>query len=201
MKVDFSTAQLIACAVKPEDFPNQQQPEIAFVGRSNVGKSSLINRLAKKRNLARTSSTPGKTRMIFFFDVQQRLRLVDLPGYGYAAVSGKMKENWRVLVEQYFASRNNLRGVVAIMDIRHAPTGQDLDLLDWLHPFSPTIIPVLNKADKLPFGKRKNREKQVRTQLGMTRKQDLIIFSALKGLGIKELEAAIAQAAFRDTHE
>lgn len=193
-KIDFSQAQLLACAASPKDFPPSTLPEVAFLGRSNVGKSSLINRLTRHKNLARISSTPGKTRMAVFFDVQETLRLVDLPGYGYAAVSVSMRNQWQTLMDAYFSRREAVKGAVVIMDFRHAPTPLDRDLLDWLEQYNLSVIPVLNKADKLPRNKQIERIREIQKQWNWLGAQDLIPFSALNGLGKDKLESSIIRA-------
>ena len=136
-------------AVKPKDFPPAALPEVAFVGRSNVGKSSLINVLAGRKALVRTSSTPGRTQLINFFDINGILTLVDLPGYGYAKAPPELRKQWGPMIETYLAKRENLRAVVLILDIRRIPSDGDLDMLGWLERYDIPPIIVLTKCDKL----------------------------------------------------
>jgi len=196
MKINFNKARFISCAMNAEGFPVLNLPEVAFVGRSNVGKSTLINCLTRRKGLAKTSRTPGKTTTAVFFDVEEKMRLVDLPGYGFAQRSVAEREKWQHLAEAYFVSRECLKATVVIMDIRHAPTPLDESLIEWLDQLSINVIPVLNKADKLSRNKQIKRENEIRRALGWSKKQKIIVFSALNGTGIKELEKAVVKAAF-----
>lgn len=146
------SAEFILSATAPAHFPNTPFPEIAFAGRSNVGKSSLLNKLIRRRNLAHTSSTPGKTRQINFYRIDEKFQLVDLPGYGYAKVSKTEREAWRRLIEDYLLERDQLRLVVSLIDIRHEPTALDRDLLAWLESIGRRYAVVLTKADKVKKG-------------------------------------------------
>jgi GTP-binding protein len=147
--MDVHQAVFIKSAVKPKDFPPAELPEVAFVGRSNVGKSSLINVLAGRKALVRTSSTPGRTQLINFFDINGILTLVDLPGYGYAKAPPDVRKQWGPMIETYLAGRENLRAVVLILDIRRVPSDGDLDMLGWLERYNIPPIIVLTKCDKL----------------------------------------------------
>jgi len=147
--MDVHQAVFIKSAVKPKDFPPPELPEVAFVGRSNVGKSSLINVLAGRKALVRTSSTPGRTQLINFFDINGILTLVDLPGYGYAKAPPDVRKQWGPMIETYLAKRENLKTVVLILDIRRIPSGGDLDMLGWLERYNIPPIIVLTKCDKL----------------------------------------------------
>ena len=131
------------------DLPENRFPEIAFAGRSNVGKSSVLNKLANIRNLAKISHTPGKTRQINFFLINENLHFVDLPGYGYARVSKSMKESWGKLIEEYLEKSQNLKGVVLLIDARHEPFEADLQLLEWLDFYHREKLVVLTKIDKI----------------------------------------------------
>jgi GTP-binding protein len=147
MKVN--KAEFLKSAFKPEDWPVDKRPEVAFIGRSNVGKSSLINSLLGVRGLARTSSTPGRTQSLNFFDINDTLRFVDLPGYGYARVPKEIKTGWGTMATTYLANRSQLVLSIHIVDSRHEPTKQDLQLHEWLeHNDKPRII-VATKSDKL----------------------------------------------------
>jgi GTP-binding protein len=152
--MEVKHAEFIKSAVKPKDYPPPDFPEVAFVGRSNVGKSSLINVLANRKGLVRTSSTPGRTQLINFFDINGTLTLVDLPGYGYAKAPPDVRKQWQPMIETYLASRENLRAVVLILDIRRIPSGGDLDMLRWLDTYNIPPILVLTKCDKLSKNER-----------------------------------------------
>ncbi len=186
----INSAEFVKNALRPSDFPRENLPEIAFVGRSNVGKSSLINALVKQRRLALTSSTPGKTRSIVFFKINSKLFFVDLPGYGYARVSRGLREAWRPLVEDYFKTRENLRAVVVILDIRREPSSGDKDLLDWLKTLKISRVIVLTKVDKVSRNERERQKKAIGESLGVE-KEGLILFSGLTGEGKGELWKAI----------
>jgi GTP-binding protein len=147
--MDVHRTEFIKSAVKPKDYPETILPEVAFVGRSNVGKSSLVNVLVNRKNLVRTSSTPGRTQLINFFDVNGRLVLVDLPGYGYAKAPPEVRKQWGPMIETYLAKRDNLRAVVLILDIRRIPSDGDLQMLGWLESYGIPPVIVLTKCDKL----------------------------------------------------
>jgi GTP-binding protein len=178
MEVSF-----LKSAFQPEQFPPPDRPEVAFAGRSNVGKSSLINKLLGRRNLARTSSRPGMTRSVNFFSVGTSLYLADLPGYGYAAVSHEVRESWRGLVETYLKDRSNLKAVVVIIDIRRSPEHGDLDLLNWLRAFQIHAIIVLTKTDKISKGKARQQIDLIAHQLIKEGFSHPLPFSAKTGLG------------------
>jgi GTP-binding protein len=181
----------IKSAVQPSQFPPPDKPEIAFAGRSNVGKSSLINRLVNSPKLARTSSRPGRTRAINFFNVDRRLCLTDLPGYGYAEVPLKLRRNWKVLVETYLKKRQNLKAVVVIIDIRRNMGQGDLELLRWLKAYEIGAIVVLTKADKVSKGKANHHQNVISSQLMQEGFGQPISFSAKTGQGKQELWKAI----------
>lgn len=166
--------------------------EVAIAGRSNAGKSSLINRICNRRGLARTSRTPGRTRQLVFFDLDEQRRLVDLPGYGYAAVSGEMQRHWQGLIGRYLERRESLRGLVVVMDIRHPLRDSDRQLLDWAHSRALPCHLVLTKADKLARGKMNQALQSVRREVGDDG-FSVQVFSALKGIGMEELGAVLAE--------
>ena len=170
--------------------PDATLPEIAFAGRSNVGKSSLLNRLVHRKKFARVSNTPGRTREVNFFKVNDSFLLVDLPGYGYARISKERRAEWRPLIESYLKSTNQLRGVVQLLDSRHDPTPDDLQMLDYLGDIGvPTII-VLTKIDKLTAKERQRQRAQIAGAAGVDDDQT-IVFSATTGEGRNELAEAI----------
>jgi GTP-binding protein len=170
--------------------PPAELPEIAFAGRSNVGKSSLLNRLVNRKKLARVSNTPGRTREVNFFKVNGAFLLVDLPGYGYARVSKERHAEWRPLIESYLRSTNQLHGVVQLLDSRHDPSPDDLQMLDYLGEIGvPTII-VLTKIDKLAARERQRQRAHIAGMIGADDDQ-IISFSATSGEGRNELAEAI----------
>lgn len=152
--MEVKQAVFIKSAAKPGDYPPSVLPEVAFVGRSNVGKSSLINVLANRKALVRTSSTPGRTQLINFFDINSILTLVDLPGYGYAKAPPEVRKQWGPMIETYLAQRESLKTVVVILDIRRKPSDGDLDMLRWLGIYGIPPIIVLTKCDKLSKNER-----------------------------------------------
>ncbi len=157
-------------------------PEIAFAGRSNVGKSSLINTLINRKNLVKTSATPGKTRLINFFSINDRFIFVDLPGYGYAKVSKQERALWGPMVEAYLTGRQNLKGVIILQDIRRSPEAEEKDLADFLHHIGVPFFYIFTKADKLSKNKQISRVKQVRKTFSL-KEDEFVIFSAKTGQG------------------
>ena len=186
MKVN---AHFVISAAKPEDFPPGRLPEIAVVGRSNVGKSSLINTLVHQQGFARTSRTPGRTRLINWFEVDGRFHLVDLPGYGYAAVDRNMRAGWQPLIEAYLDKRAVLAGVVLLVDVRRGPEEEELDFVPWLEARKVPIVVALTKADKLPKNKRMLEVSKAKKTLAL--KRDPFAVSAQTGDGIDDLWRAI----------
>ena len=181
----------IKSAFQKDHYPPPDLPEIAFAGRSNVGKSSLINTLVNRKRLARTSSTPGRTQAINFFRQGNRLYLVDLPGYGFARVPVSVKKSWRGMVETYLKERENLKGVVVIVDIRRDLSRGDADLLEWLHFYGIPPILVLTKADKLSRQKARNRAAVIRRALRRPVFEDPVVFSAKTREGREQVWAKI----------
>jgi GTP-binding protein len=176
------SAEFVTSALKPGQYPPAEHPEVAFAGRSNVGKSSLINKLINRKRLVKTSSTPGRTQMINFFIINADLMLVDLPGYGYARVPPAVRQQWGPMVETYLSQRPSLRAVVLLIDIRRLPGVEELNFFDWLSRFHITAIPVLTKADKLSKTDQKKQRRAIAQGLGMTEDR-LILFSAKTGQG------------------
>jgi GTP-binding protein len=182
----ISSAEFITSASRPGQYPQEDLPEMAFAGRSNVGKSTLINCLVQRKKLVRTSSTPGRTQLINFFRINNAFMFVDLPGYGYAKVSQSLRATWGPMVEAYFDSRHNLRGVVQIMDLRHPPTPDDLSLWNWLKDRKLPAIPILTKADKLSRSNWKPLAQAAGRILGIA-PSDFIFFSAQTRQGRDQL--------------
>lgn len=182
-------AKFVTSAAKPTDFPPPGLPELAVVGRSNVGKSSLINALVGQQGLARTSRTPGRTRLLNWFEVDGRFHLVDLPGYGYAAVDRDMRAGWQPLIEEYLSKRDVLAGVLLLVDVRRGPEDEELDFVPWLEAKQVPIVVALTKADKLPKNKRMLEVAKAKKTLGL--KRDPIAVSAQTGDGIDPLWRAL----------
>ncbi len=173
----IKSAEFITSATKPSQYPPTAMPEIAFAGRSNVGKSSLINTLVNRKHLVKTSSTPGRTQLINFFDINRRMGFVDLPGYGYAKVPVAVRKKWGPMIETYLSGRETLRGVVVIMDIRRIPRQEELNLLGWLNHYAIAGILVLTKTDKLSKNKQAKQHHLIARALERP-KNDFILFSA-----------------------
>jgi GTP-binding protein len=182
MNVEFLTS-----AFRESQYPPPDRPEIAFAGRSNVGKSSLLNVIINRKNLARTSSTPGRTQSINYFSVGKSLYFVDLPGYGFARVPVKVKKSWQKMVEKYLRKRSNLKAVVVILDIRREPTSGDIDLLNWLKHYDIHSILVLTKADKLSRQQARKQAGLIGSQLKMLCPASPTIFSAKTRQGREEI--------------
>jgi GTP-binding protein len=182
----IKSTEFIKSAVKPSHYPEGNLPEIAFAGRSNVGKSSLINVLVNRKNLVRTSSTPGRTQLINFFNVNGTFTLVDLPGYGFAKVPLAVKKEWGPMMETYFAKRANLRGVVLIFDVRRTPVTEDIQMLAWLGSYGIPALLVVTKCDKVSRNERGKQADIISRQLGVA-KDDLCFFSALSKDGTEEI--------------
>ena len=188
----IKSADFVKSAVKPSHYPPAIFPEIAFSGRSNVGKSSLINTLVNRKRLVKTSSTPGRTQLINFFNINNAFFFVDLPGFGYAKVPKSIKRTWGPMVETYLSTRKTLKGVVLILDIRRVPGAQDLEFIEWLRYYAIPSILILTKADKLSKSKQMNQHIANTKILGVDR-NDLILFSAKSRMGKDATWAAIEQ--------
>ena len=186
MKVN---ARFVISAAESKQFPPDGLPEIAVVGRSNVGKSSLINSLTGQDGLARTSRTPGRTRLVNWFEIDGKFHLVDLPGYGYAEVSRDMRESWRPLIESYLSDRKTLAGVLMLIDVRRGPEEEELDFVPWLEAKEIPIVVALTKSDKLAKNKRMIEVLNAKKALGLHR--DPFAVSAQDGEGIEPLFRAL----------
>ena len=186
----MSTPIFLKSAAQPTDFPNDAGREVAFVGRSNSGKSTAINLVAGVRKLARVSKTPGRTQLINFFEVAAQRRLVDLPGYGFARVAPGTREQWRRLIEAYVTSRRSLVAMIVTVDIRRGLTALDDELLQWLEPLELAVGVLLTKADKIGHGAGIARQREAQERLG--RGVKLIRFSALSRTGVTEAREWLA---------
>lgn len=181
--MQIRSADFVTSVARPDRLPVEGLPEIAFAGRSNVGKSSLLNRLLNRRQLAGTSKTPGKTRTLNYYRVNGALHFVDLPGYGYAKRGLQERRQWAELINGYLDTRTSLRGILHLMDARHDPTAGDVELAAWLMQFDRPFLVVATKADKLPGSRRKSRLDRTRDLLSGVGEFDLVPFSAVSGLG------------------
>jgi GTP-binding protein len=196
MKVN--NAEFVISAVGPDQYPTDALPEIALAGRSNVGKSSLINRLINRKNLARTSSQPGKTQTLNYYRIigeTDSLYFVDVPGYGYAKVSMSMRQQWGRMIERYMMERETLKLVLLIVDLRHSPSKDDVAMYDWLTHYDKPICVVATKADKVPRSQWHKQLKTVRETLQMRAGHPLIMFSSESGLGKDELWGLLREKA------
>ncbi len=191
--MQIKSAEFIKSAVTPTQFPPADWPEIAFAGRSNVGKSSLINTILGRRGLVRTSSTPGRTQLLNFFLVNGDFCLVDLPGYGFAQVPLAVRKAWGPMVKTYLEQRNCLRAVVLLFDVRRVPRDEDLQLLDWLEEFGVPTIPVITKIDKITRGQRMGQIAPILEVTGLPR-DAFTLFSAKTKEGRDEIWQRIAVA-------
>ena len=180
-------SDLEAVAVKPQQYPAEHLKEIAFAGRSNVGKSSLLNLLTGRKKLARVSGSPGKTRTINFYIVNDAFRIVDLPGYGYAKVSKSLSEGWGEMMETYLSGRPNLVKVVQLVDIRHAPSKQDIEMYQYLRHYGLDGLVAATKADKISRNQLAKHIKLIRQTLGLSAEDKVIPVSSLKRTGHQEL--------------
>lgn len=194
MAYKIQSARFVISAAQPKQFLSAEVPEIAFAGRSNVGKSSLLNVLAQRKSLAKTSKTPGKTRLVNFFDLhleRVHLRLVDLPGYGFAKVQGEARKGWSSLIEAYLTDRLNLKLVCALVDCRHEPSTLDRQLFQWMQHHRIPHLVVLTKSDKLSRSALDRNGKMIRQHLQLESTVSLVPFSSLKRTGRDELWKAI----------
>ncbi len=177
-------ASILLSAANKSHYPQDELPEIALSGRSNVGKSSFINTLLGRKNLARTSSKPGKTQLLNFYNIDDKLRFVDVPGYGYAKVSKAERAKWGKMIEDYLTSRDNLRAVVSLVDFRHDPSADDVQMYEFLKYYDIPVILVATKADKVPRGKWNKHEAAIKKKLNFDKFDQFIIFSSVDRTGL-----------------
>lgn len=185
-------AEFILSAAKPEQFIKTDLPEICFAGRSNVGKSSMINKILGRKNLVKVGNTPGKTRLINFFNIDSKYIFTDLPGYGYAAVSKAERAAWGKLIEYYFAHRQNLALCVLLLDIRRVPNSDDMKMISAMKSRNVPLISVLTKADKLSNNEKVKQIKIISESSGIN-KENLIVFSSVTGQGKEQVWQEIAK--------
>lgn len=185
MKINKS--EFIISAVRPNQYPIDNRIEIAFAGRSNAGKSSLINTICNRKKLVKTSSTPGKTRLINFFLINEEFYFVDLPGYGFAKVSKQEQGKWGSMVEQYLTNREPLKAIVLLVDSRHKPTVDDVNMYNWIKYYGYKAIIVATKCDKLKKSEIKKNENRIKETLNIQPEDSFLIFSSLKKVGIEKL--------------
>ena len=187
----IKTAEIQAVTGRRDQYPPDNMKEIAFAGRSNVGKSSLLNLLTGRKKLAKVSGSPGKTRTINFYLINNAFRIVDLPGYGYAKVSKSMSEDWGRMMDDYFQHRNGLEKVCQLVDIRHEPSKQDVQMYEYLKTYGLDGLVVATKSDKISRNEMQKNMARIRKTLGMRKEDILIPVSALKKTGHEELLAAM----------
>ena len=185
------SAEFVISAVGPKQFPLDSRPQIAIAGRSNVGKSSIINSLLHRKNLVKTSQTPGKTQLINFFIINESFYFVDLPGYGYARVPYAVTDAWAPMIEGYLKTASHLSAVVVLLDSRREPDERDVRLIDWLRQYDIPVIYALTKIDKLNRQETDRARRSISAALGIA--DDLVLTSAKNGQGIKELWGVIVK--------
>ena len=198
MKVNTHNADILLSATNKSHYPQDDIPEVVLAGRSNVGKSSFINTMLNRKNLARTSGKPGKTQLLNFFNIDGKLRFVDVPGYGYARVSKKEREKWGKMIEEYLTSRENLKAVVSLVDLRHEPSADDVQMYEFLKYYEIPVILVATKADKIPRGKWNKHESMIKKKLDFDKTDTFIIFSSVNKTGVEEAWDAIFDYSFSE---
>ncbi|MEG0255621.1 MAG: ribosome biogenesis GTP-binding protein YihA/YsxC [Vagococcus sp.] len=184
-------AEIIISAVSPEQYPKTQLPEIALAGRSNVGKSSFINALINRKSLARTSGKPGKTQTLNFYLIEEALHFVDVPGYGYAKVSKTERAKWGQMIETYITEREQLKAVVSLVDMRHDPTTEDIQMYEFLKYYQIPVIVVATKCDKIKKNQWNKHESGIKKKLNFDPSDDFIVFSSETKEGKDKAWAAI----------
>ena len=191
IKLHFPSVTFVKSATKPNQYPESVLPEVAVVGSSNVGKSSLMNSLFNHRKMVQVSRTPGRTRLINFFDVDKKLMMVDLPGYGYAKVSASMKKQWQPMIETYLTERPHLMACLLLLDIRRNPSRDDLDIWRWLRSFDMTVMPILTKCDKMSKQQGSNQRRKIAMALDVPQSA-LIMTSSKNHQGREQLRTALS---------
>lgn len=181
------SAEITMSAINRSQYPDEGIPEIALVGRSNVGKSSTVNTLLNRRNFARTSQTPGKTRTINFYLINKEFFFVDLPGYGYAKIAKSEKEKWGVIMERYLQERNELCAIFLLVDIRHEPTNDDVMMYEWIKHFGYNCVVIATKADKISRGQYQKHMNIIRKKLKIDNNEKILPISSLKKTGVEEI--------------
>jgi len=197
----INKAELTHVAVKPLQYPDGGLAEFAFVGKSNVGKSSLINVMLGRKSLARTSRTPGKTRTINFYNVEDKLMFVDLPGYGYAKISRETSQSWGAMIEGYLKKREELKAIIMLVDIRHEPGKNDVQMFEWLRHYERKMVVIATKADKINRSQIAKHCAVIRKGLGMTQNEILMPFSSHTKAGRDELWAQLLALAEPQTQD
>ncbi len=180
-------AEFMLCAGWESQWPDDTKPEIIMAGRSNVGKSSFINTITNVNGLAKVSSTPGKTRTLNFFNVNDEVRLVDVPGYGFAKVAEKIRETFAEMIETYLQKRKNLKGMVLLVDYRHKPTADDVSMYEYAKYYNIPVIVVATKEDKLKRNELVKNEKLIKETLGFHNEDRFVRFSSLKKIGVDQV--------------
>ena len=181
------SSEIVVSAIKKEQYPAEGLPEIALVGRSNVGKSSATNALLNRRNFARTSQTPGKTRTINFYKINEEFYFVDLPGYGYAKVAKSEKDKWGVIMERYLQDRDELCAIFLLVDIRHEPTNDDVMMYEWIKHFGYNCVVIATKADKISRGQYQKHISIIRKKLQLEKDEKVIPLSSSKKTGVEDV--------------
>ena len=181
------SSEIVVSAIRKEQYPAEGLPEIALVGRSNVGKSSATNALLNRRNFARTSQTPGKTRTINFYKINNEFYFVDLPGYGYAKVSKSEKDKWGVIMERYLQDRQELCAIFLLVDIRHEPTNDDVMMYEWIKHFGYNCVVIATKADKISRGHYQKHISIIRKKLQLEKDEKVIPLSSSKKTGVEDV--------------
>lgn len=187
VKINIQNVGFVKSAAAAKDFIKSEKAKVIFAGKSNVGKSTVINSLLRRKNFARVGSTPGKTVLINYFNVDNKFFLVDLPGYGYAAVSKAVRESWAKLIENFFHDGSNIDFGVFIVDSRHSPTADDKIMADWFKNSGKPFVVVANKSDKISAKKAEENIKTIREELNLNEHEEIILYSGLKNTGRNEL--------------
>lgn len=194
--MQINSVDLIISAVRQSQYPNDNKPEFLLVGRSNVGKSSFINSIIERRNYARTSSKPGKTQTLNFYNINEDFYLVDVPGYGFANVSKERQQKFGLMIEEYIANRDNLKQVFMLIDFRHKPTNDDLLMYNFLKYHNLNVTVIATKVDKIGRTLRDKQEKLIRETLELTDNDKLVLFSSSTKLGKKEVTGIISNIVY-----